>query len=366
MNKHRPFSRQLGLSLIEIMVALLIGLFLLLGLYEIFVSSKQSYRLAEAQSRLQENARYALEVLSHNIRQAGFVGCSGIIEDKNPIVLGNSPFLAPNPDKDVAANNVKTEGSAALSSWFVTGAKGANTASISAMPTAGATIALTAAITDAVKSTNPAEKSTDAITVLFGESCGGITTAVMDSVNPAGKLSADNTCGTITTAGTPLIISDCATAHVFRSATDNTKNKDKDANAILNFPDAKSYPIGSEILLYRAYTYYIKENTAGQPALYRFDNNLAASATNPTELVEGVENLQIKYGVDADADGYADRYVDAPANWTQVTSVRLELTMRSIEDNVAVAARTYDYNGTANKSDRRLVKTFTTTIGVRN
>lgn len=358
MNNNMTLSRQAGLSLIEIMIALLIGLFLLLGLYEIFMSSKQSYRLAEAQSRLQENARYALEVLGHNIRQAGFVGCSGIIEDKNPIVVGNSPFLAPNPDKDVAANSVKTEGSAALSSWFVTGAKGANTASISAMPTAGATIALTAAITDAVK-------YTDAITVIFGESCGGITTAAMDSVNPAGKLSADNTCGSITTAGTPLVISDCASAHVFRSATDNTKNKDKDANAILNFPDGKSYPAGSEILLHRAYTYYIKENTANQPALYRFDNNLAVSATNPTELVEGVENLQIKYGVDTDADGYANQYVDAPANWTKMTSVRLELRLRSIEDNVAVALQTRPYEG-VNISDRRLVKTFITTIGVRN
>jgi type IV pilus assembly protein PilW len=358
--KNSISRQQTGLSLVEVMVALFIGLFLLLGLYEIFISSKQSYRLAEAQSRLQENARYALEQLSHDIRLAGYFGCSGVIEDKTPLVLGNSPFLAPNPDSDVAKNTTKTEGSAAISAWFVTGSNrdGSNATTIAAMPSPGSTIALTASLTDVVK-------ETDAITVLFAESCGGITTGTIDSVSPAGKISAANTCGSITAKGTPLVISSCERAHVFRSSTDNTQNKDKDGNQVLTIPDGITYAAGSEILLHRAYTYFIKENTAQQPALYRFDNNLATSATNPMELVEGVEDMDLTYGVDTTGDGFPDQYLDTPGNWTQVASVRVELKMRSIEDNVAVAARNYTYNGTA-ASDRRLERTFTTTIGVRN
>ncbi|MCX7107342.1 MAG: PilW family protein [Methylococcales bacterium] len=66
---------QTGLSLIEIMIALLIGVFLLGGILQIFIGSKQTYKMQENLSRLQENGRFALDFLGKDLRSAGYREC---------------------------------------------------------------------------------------------------------------------------------------------------------------------------------------------------------------------------------------------------------------------------------------------------
>lgn len=87
-----PHRRQLGMTLIEIMIALLIGAFLLGGVMQIFVSSQQTNRMQESLSRLQENGRFALEFISKDIRRAGYWGC----------------LLPSSPDVDIAGTNDNT------------------------------------------------------------------------------------------------------------------------------------------------------------------------------------------------------------------------------------------------------------------
>ena len=71
--KNRPF--QTGLSLIEIMIALLIGAFLIGGVLQIFISSKQTYRMQQNLSRLQENGRFALDFIGRDVRMTSSWGC---------------------------------------------------------------------------------------------------------------------------------------------------------------------------------------------------------------------------------------------------------------------------------------------------
>jgi type IV pilus assembly protein PilW len=73
-------NSQRGLSLIEIMVALAIAAILLLGLSQIFVGSKNVYRLQEGMARVQENARFALQYLEENVRMAGYMGCGNDVD----------------------------------------------------------------------------------------------------------------------------------------------------------------------------------------------------------------------------------------------------------------------------------------------
>jgi type IV pilus assembly protein PilW len=68
-------ARQTGLTLIEIMIALLIGAFLLGGVLQIFLGSKQTYRMQDNLAKLQENGRFAMEFLAKDIRMAGYWGC---------------------------------------------------------------------------------------------------------------------------------------------------------------------------------------------------------------------------------------------------------------------------------------------------
>jgi len=78
MMRHAPrraaTSVQAGVSLIELMVALLIGLFLMIGAVTIYTQSRSTYRALDATSRVQEKARYALAVLEADIRMANFWG----------------------------------------------------------------------------------------------------------------------------------------------------------------------------------------------------------------------------------------------------------------------------------------------------
>ena len=62
---------QAGFSLVELMIAITLGLIVLLAVGSIFIGSRQTYRVQEDNARLQEAGRYALEVLGRSIRQAG-------------------------------------------------------------------------------------------------------------------------------------------------------------------------------------------------------------------------------------------------------------------------------------------------------
>jgi type IV pilus assembly protein PilW len=64
-------KRQAGLTLVEMMVAITIGLVVLLAIGSIFIGSRQTYRVQEDNARIQEAGRYALEVIGRSIRQAG-------------------------------------------------------------------------------------------------------------------------------------------------------------------------------------------------------------------------------------------------------------------------------------------------------
>ncbi len=67
-------KQQLGLTLVELMIAMVIGLVLVGGVIQIFVANNQTYRVTENMSRMQENGRFALDIMGKMIRSAGFRG----------------------------------------------------------------------------------------------------------------------------------------------------------------------------------------------------------------------------------------------------------------------------------------------------
>ncbi len=86
-------------------------------------------------------------------------------------------------------------------------------------------------------------------------------------------------------------------------------------------------------------------------------------------LLENVEDLQIVYGIDTDADQSVDRYVAIAADWNQVLTARVCVQIRSDKTNIVPAGTNYlDCNDTsiANAADRRLRRTFTATFNLRN
>lgn len=108
-------------------------------------------------------------------------------------------------------------------------------------------------------------------------------------------------------------------------------------------------------------------------SVYGVDTNdhlvCATSGSNTTPLVEGIEDLRFRYGVDPDGDGFANRYVEAGgvADWDQVVSVEISVLANSVTDglrevqNVCLGCTVF--SGTA---DRKIRSEFQSVVGIRN
>ncbi|MCP3675718.1 MAG: pilus assembly protein PilW, partial [Gammaproteobacteria bacterium] len=68
-------KKQRGISIVEIMIAVTISLILLAGIGQIYLSNKQTYRMTDAVSRLQESGRFAMNFITQSVRSAGHWGC---------------------------------------------------------------------------------------------------------------------------------------------------------------------------------------------------------------------------------------------------------------------------------------------------
>ncbi|MEZ5534378.1 MAG: PilW family protein [Thiolinea sp.] len=77
----RKFFHSKGFSLVELMIAMTLGLFLIAGVGTVYISSKQTYKLQGQTAELDENARAALRVLKQHIAHAGYASTSGVVID---------------------------------------------------------------------------------------------------------------------------------------------------------------------------------------------------------------------------------------------------------------------------------------------
>jgi len=97
---------QNGLSLIELMIAMVIGLILLLGLVQVMSASRNAYQLSTGVARTQENARFAVDYIQRDLRMAGHMGC-----------VNDQAHMAP---ERPSASDATRQG---LNLWFLTPAQ---------------------------------------------------------------------------------------------------------------------------------------------------------------------------------------------------------------------------------------------------
>lgn len=319
-------SRSEGFSLVELMIAITLGFVVIGALGTVFLGSRQSYRVQDAMSRLQENGRYALDLMARDIRQAGYLGCA-----RDATVANN---VAPPTDY--------TNYTAGIAGYEAT------------LPS-GLTAAERVAGTDVIRVQSAAPAS-----VSLTGNMGTTNANIQLSGNPNNFV-----------AGDILFVTDCSGADVFKATNVSQGGTVTIAHSSSgnNSPFlSKTYGTDAELMLLQTVIYYIGNGAGGAPALFR--KRLSGSAlTAGEELAEGVEDMQILYGEDNNGDLAADRYLDATAlggNMTNVVSVRLNLLMRSTEQ-IATAPVPYTFNGVATTpTDRFLRRVFSTTITLRN
>jgi type IV pilus assembly protein PilW len=343
--------KQQGFSMVELMVSVTIGLILLAGVISIFLSSKMTYNTNEKTARLQENGRVALDFLTHDLRSAGYLGCSKV------------------PDWFVSTLNDQTT---FLWNYFTPfqGYEASGTGTWSpALPTGA----------DAL---NPAPLATSDVIVVRGLLRDGLamelTTAVPGTTGDPTVL-----IDTPTAAGQILVITDCESATVFQAtgwtpgATTGTIAHATGGSFVPGNASADlvaAFDETSRVVPLQTYVYYVANDASGQPGLYR-----QSGATRPAELlIEGVQALQLAYAVDTvDADRVADVYVSASGvtNWDNVISVTLGMLMQSADQAGGTQPGTKTYQvlpaaigglAITTGNDRRQRMVFSNTVAIRN
>jgi type IV pilus assembly protein PilW len=102
MNKRSYGDRQRGLSLVELMISITIGLILIAGVAQIFMSGRQSFNTQSGMGSLQENGRFALRFLQKGLELSGFPRTTGPAGGNPPV----APFVTDTADADPALANV--------------------------------------------------------------------------------------------------------------------------------------------------------------------------------------------------------------------------------------------------------------------
>lgn len=334
-------ATQKGVTIVELMVALALGLFLLGGVITIYVSSKQAYRTSDALTRVQDNGRFAMELISRDLRSVGYKG--KCLNDVNVLLdTSHADYRADLFDLDDA-----------IAGWENAGG----------------------AYAGEMKDYRP---QTD---VMFLKHAANATGATAGGVTPANAAAIVLTQAGGVEQGEIVVVSDALGCDMFQNvAAPNAAALSRGAGG--KFPPGNRIPATAqfshqydermEILTLSSNIYYIGKASGGaDPALYALKRLSYGRGTAPqdVELIEGVHDMQIRYGIDTNADREADRYVTAEdvPQWRQVVSAQVCLVAVSTEPNVAPEETSVSCHGeNIAIPDRRIGQAFTATVALRN
>lgn len=322
--------RQRGLTLVELLVSMAIGLVLMLAIISAYLGSAGASSVTQAQGRMNEDAQAALLILGQHVRMAGY-------NPKQSKYAATGPYVPPAGTADTARNPVFD-----ANNWAIRGCDGTFTN----LATAGVTSS----------------------TLACGTS-GSASLAVRYEAD--GENTVKNTSGQATDCLGQMLPALSGSVNAWDAATSTVVGK------TVTFSAAES-------------RFYIGTTTAvTSPSLYCKGN---ASGGSAQPLVENVEDMKITYGVAQSTGsptttptltvaGYLsaaelESVVTTPAfasvqdRWSKVATVRICLIVRS-EQPVAPSIDSARYNDCSgntvtNPPDLRLRRAYSTTIVLRN
>lgn len=362
-----PTRFQAGFSVVELLVSLVISMAVIAGAIQIVASSKRSFLDQDEVTFIQNNARYALDLLSRDIRMAGYMGCSGqgSAQVANSIDDDAGGFVSMHGLQGFDGSAVNTfpaayrnDATAGTDSIMVRRASGEGELDVNSHNPAAATIHLWGPHKYAVGST----------LVIADASCRNVGLFQVSGPNnqPANHI-VHNT-GNATRNCTKIIKGDFVCEPTCRAVSCG------------GFGVATGgYGAGSKVMSFVSHAYYVGESSVipGMPALKRraFTAN-GPAGTRSEEIALGVEDMQLLYGVDTTGNGSVDQFRTAAQmdlngdgtvshqEWDQVLSVKISLVFRSQQPVMPQAQQKTlagkEYN------DRFLRQVVNSTVRVRN
>jgi type IV pilus assembly protein PilW len=286
--QHRP-QRSRGFTLVELMVALTVGMIILLALTLVFSRNNSNLMEVEKTGRQMENGRFALDMLGEEVRHAGFYG---EVDPDNLAVTYTTPAPC---ETDLTKLGWDTSTASVKMPAAILGTSDAST-----LP----------CLSNAVG-------NSEAVTFRYLDTGDEVSTASVK----AGNLY--------------IQISRCSSDALQLASGYKTD----DFKTLRNLACSASY---AYVRRYRSRTYYVAScddcgGGDGIPTLKRVE--LVDGTLTTSAVAEGVEKLVVEYGVDTDSDGVVDKYTDsttlnkavAPVLWTNVIDVRLHVLSRNTE-----------------------------------
>lgn len=367
-----------GYSLIELMISLVLGAIVTVGIIQLFGANSDTYDLVQGQSRMQEAARFAFAFIGRDIRSAGYAGCystnTGIYTTISPAsnipyefdlrsavqgydATGTDTWMPPITDLPSTVNGTDTN------VFHTPAGDGAGNGIDTAKLASGSDILTLRDMSAEYRLTQDMPTSTEPIVV----------------ATPAN--------GFAFKQDYLAVIEDCEKATIFRitsitegspAAGESTighdiNDTDPTRNSVLKLANVDTFQSDAYVGAIETNTYYVAPgtgvNNAGDTpmALWR-----KSGLNAPVELVQGVEDMQVTYGVDTNQDGTPNQYVPANyvADWSQVKTIRVSLTVNSVDDVGGTSTPTLGcavQGCIKGKSyDGLIRRTFTQTFDLRN
>jgi type IV pilus assembly protein PilW len=330
------------MGLVELLVSVAVSLLIITIIGAIYVNTKQLTRVNDTVSRLQENGRFVVFLLDRDVRMAGFRGCNGVsVTPLNALNSNAYPYQF---------------------SEAITGYHGGNGVWLPSLDASISTL-IPAPIVDS-----------DIVTIRHIDGPAVPLTAKMTNSSSFLTVGA----GSPVAVGDVLLVADCTAAAVFNAtgfdaATGRIAHDTAGTTSPGNNTEDLNHVFSTDASVYRLVTrtYYVGASTRKPGSNALWSNSVPAydGQAQPEEMVESVDAMSLSFGEDTDGDKAANRYVyaDAVGTWGNVVSVKAQLLLATVRDNVTTSPQPYNFAGVATTpTDRRMRSVLSSMITVRN
>lgn len=341
-------KKQLGLSLVELMISIALGLVLMAGVIQIFISTKSSFAVQQGMSRIQETGRLAMEFIGRDLRSASLMGCvRTIVPNKG------SPNIQDSPATDLGG----------LNNNYLVGLMGYDTPG---------DLYIVVPQADSIGSMNPSADSN--IMVIRGATERGFPVSASNLGTPSSlqvyveSATLVNNCIDGLCVNGAAVVSDCKGGRIFKAsalaqAGQNlviTHGGNWDTSVLQNVFEQRP-----EVFVYPLHTivYFVAPSASAnnEPALWQKIDLQPAQ-----ELILGLERIRFTYRVPG--RGYLNANAVTAVDWPSVDAVRVEFVVRGQEENALESVQSYLFPGDAaatTPTDRRVRQMFNSTFLIR-
>lgn len=350
-----------GFSIVELMVAILIGLIILAGVIQVVVTSKSTFLGQEEMSFIQENARYAMDVIGKDIQGAGYKGCAGQGARIALVAGGDASALQFLGVEGIRGYLDETDAPTAYAGSLGNISDGEKSESLLIRSFSGANHLVTSHSGQTITFSQPHDFLVGDYLGIVAEDCRRVGVfRIATPVNPSA------TATTITYApgdnhGMPTI----------KPSLDSSIICPDPTSCVSGY--SQNYNPGSMAMNFSANAYYVGDSSAlpGMPALKRATlvRFAAGSGGQGTviseEIALGVEDIHFRYGV---RNGSNTRYVLANevADWAQVFAVEVSMMMRSQSPSLANPESKTLGNSGRTYNDKYMRQVVTSIYRIRN